>query len=467
MSRLALVRSTVYSCVLLTLSPLACSDDGPEPLGAVTTLEDPVVADDPPIDPVVLDDFADGDARGAASVGTWKAATGAANADGQAALAWPDGGFDGRDRFLRLTYRVGSGAYHYSHAILALAQAGHIASGSLTFWVRGQGTGQVDLLLATPLQGTANNWAAWRARVPVTATWQQVTLPFDATTFQWNGADQGRYTLEQALASVSGFVWESQVAGESGVVDLDHIEVRGLGTETGGRYELIWSDEFNGPELRSTRWNHEVNGDGGYTNNELQYYTDEPKNAFVEDGALRITAYRERYRDRDYTSARLNTRFNADWTYGRFEVRAKLPIGKGYWPAIWMLPSDWEYGDWPRSGEIDIMEVIGQEPGTLHGTAHYGDLPPNNKRSEGFYWLQGTDFSQDFHVFAVEWQRGELRWFVDGVHYHTAWLDKPFDKRFHLLLNVAVGGVWPGDPDPSTVFPQAMQVDYARVYRAR
>lgn len=238
-------------------------------------------------------------------------------------------------------------------------------------------------------------------------------------------------------------------------------------------WELVWQDEFDGTALDDSKWSLEVNGRGG-GNNELQYYTDQPENAFVEDGHLVIQALKpeKKYVGRDYTSARIRTVGKGDWTYGRFEIRAKLPTGQGLWPAIWMLPSEWKYGGWPSSGEIDIMELLGHEPDTVHGTLHYGGLGNHVFTGEEFTLEEG-DFTNEFHVFAIEWEEGEIRWYVDDIHYQTqrSWGTKnkefpaPFDQKFHLILNVAVGGNWPGNPDETTTFPQRMEVDYVRVYQ--
>jgi len=229
-------------------------------------------------------------------------------------------------------------------------------------------------------------------------------------------------------------------------------------------WTLVWHDEFVGPAVDRTRWSYEVNGDGG-GNNELQYYTDSPKNSFIDSGTLVLRALEEDYIGKHYTSARMRTLNKGDWTYGRFEIRAKLPYGQGLWPAIWMLPSDWEYGGWPQSGEIDIMEMLGHETTKVYGTIHYGLPPPNNQRSGGSYVLPVGTFAGGFHTFALEWDSNGMKWSVDGVLYRTELRGQPFDKRFHMLLNVAVGGNWPGSPDASTTFPQMMVVDYVRVFQ--
>ena len=236
-------------------------------------------------------------------------------------------------------------------------------------------------------------------------------------------------------------------------------------------WELVWRDEFEGNEIDDTKWSFEVNGKGG-GNNELQYYTDFPANAYIENDMLVIEAREEKYIGRKYTSARMRTLAKGDWTYARVEVRAKMPTGQGLWPAIWMLPTEWSYGGWPSSGEIDIMELLGHEPDTVHGTIHYGGLG-NHQYTGRAYKLTEGDFTSEFHTFAIEWEEGVMRWYVDDDLYQTqsAWNTKnkefpaPFDQRFHLILNVAVGGNWPGSPDETTTFPQQMVVDYVRVYQ--
>lgn len=242
--------------------------------------------------------------------------------------------------------------------------------------------------------------------------------------------------------------------------------------------ELLWSDEFEGDELDTSKWSYmygtgEQFGLVGWGNNELQYYTDRPENIYVRDGKLHIRAKEEEHGGMDYTSARIRSLDKGDWRYGRFEVRAKLPEGQGIWPAVWMMPSHDVYGGWAASGEIDIMELVGHRPDVVHGTLHYGGAWPDNTSSGSSYRLDSGTFSDDFHVFALEWEEGEMRWYVDGEHYQTqtSWYTEgyafpaPFDQPFHLLLNVAVGGDWPGSPDATTEFPQEMVIDYVRVYQ--
>ena len=239
-------------------------------------------------------------------------------------------------------------------------------------------------------------------------------------------------------------------------------------------FKLVWNDEFDGTSLDTSKWEAMV-GNGcpnlcGWGNAELQYYL--ARNATVADGLLTITAREEATGTNDYTSARLRTRGKGDWTYGRFEVRARLPFSQGFWPAIWMLPTDEAYGGWAASGEIDIMELKGQEPRTTYGTLHYGGVFPRNTSSGGAKTLDSGSFADGFHVFAIEWDEGRIRWFVDGVSFQTQtnWSTEgfpfpaPFDERFHMLLNIAVGGNFVGAPDANSIFPQTMVVDYVRVF---
>ena len=236
----------------------------------------------------------------------------------------------------------------------------------------------------------------------------------------------------------------------------------------------VWRDDFNGAELDWTKWAVEENGHGG-GNGELQYYMDRAANLRVEGGHLILEARREKVNMggvlKDYSSARIRTKRRADWLYGRFEMSAKLPAGKGLWPAFWMLPSTEKYGGWASSGEIDIMEFKGHEPEQVHGTLHFGAAWPKNKLKGQPYRLAQSDFSKDFHLFAVEWEPGVIRWFVDGVQYQEQkeWSSEggpfpaPFDQKFYLVLNLAVGGGFGGPVGTDTVFPAQFVVDYVRV----
>lgn len=239
------------------------------------------------------------------------------------------------------------------------------------------------------------------------------------------------------------------------------------------QYTLVWADEFNGTSVDPSRWQFQI-GTGcpslcGWGNNELQYYRSE--NATVAGGFLTITAKQESFGGKAYTSSRLRSQGLADFTYGKIEMRAKLPIGQGIWPAFWMLPTSSPYGGWPVSGEIDIMEYLGQQPNRVFGTLHYGN--PDQIFSSTATTLPSGTFNDDFHTFAVEWEPNRIRWLLDGVQFacKSNWISSaagypaPFDTPFHMLLNMAVGGNLAGPPNASTVFPQQYVIDYVRVYQ--
>ena len=242
-------------------------------------------------------------------------------------------------------------------------------------------------------------------------------------------------------------------------------------------WALVWSDEFDQPGLPDgSRWGYDVGGHG-WGNDELQYYTERrPENARVEGGHLIIEAHRDGFGGREYSSARLVTKGRGDWLYGRVEARAKLPSGRGTWPAIWMLPTEWRYGGWPESGEIDIMEHVGHDPDVVHATVHTGAYNHTIGTQVGQSLVVPTA-REAFHVYAMEWTPLEIRGYVDDTHYFTfpnerlidataTHMEWPFDQPFHLIMNIAVGGGWGGqegvDPD---IWPQRLEVDWVRVYQ--
>jgi beta-glucanase (GH16 family) len=260
-------------------------------------------------------------------------------------------------------------------------------------------------------------------------------------------------------------------------------------------WKLVWNDEFDGPEIDRKKWDFDI-GNGnipGWGNNELEYYTDRPENAYIKDGMLHIQARKEAFKNFKYTSARLKTRKEDKSSlfaklYGRFEFRAKVSTGKGIWPALWLLPQDEKYKGWAASGEIDILEARGQEPGKVLGTLHYGSGWPANTHSGKDFVFPDNGTIADFHSYALEWEPGEIRWLVDGKVYQTQnfwWSSSkrtnkggakpesetelnpwpaPFDQTFFIIMNVAVGGNFLGNPDTKTVFPAEMVIDYVRVY---
>ncbi|WP_028024033.1 glycoside hydrolase family 16 protein [Enterovibrio calviensis] len=283
-------------------------------------------------------------------------------------------------------------------------------------------------------------------------------------------------------------------------------------TQPNDSWTLIWNDEFSGNAIDKNKWSHEVNCYGG-GNAERQCYTKRPVNSFVEDGKLHIVARNYQFTGPSdpegktrhkatlpYTSARLRTLNKGDWQYGRFDVRAKLPFGQGTWPAIWMLPTDYVYGGWAASGEIDIVEAVnlqtptdelgaeaGKKEGRIHGTLHYGREWPDNVSTAAEYELPGHINPADgFHTYSIEWEKDEMRWYIDGNHYATQrsdgwysqykeggkWVtgesDAPFNQRFHMILNLAIGGSWASNANEGgiddSIFPQTMEVDFVRVY---
>lgn len=299
--------------------------------------------------------------------------------------------------------------------------------------------------------------------------------------------------------------------GSATVSDFNKVDP----TQPVSGWVMVWNDEFTGSSIDSRKWTHEINCAGG-GNNEKQCYTDSAANSFVKDGMLTIAALpASEGAEKPYTSARLITRNKADFKYGRFEMRAKLPFGQGSWPAFWMMPTDSVYGSWPKSGEIDIMEAVNLKvpsaaavvESNVHGTLHYGKEWPNNSYSGKAYALpDGKNPADDFHTYAVEWQQGEIRWYVDNYLYatqrqsdvrfnakgeavglkhrgwfaeyfdqstgelETHWDKAPFDQEFYMILNLAVGGNWPesvnnGGIDASAFTEgQRFQIDYVRVY---
>lgn len=241
------------------------------------------------------------------------------------------------------------------------------------------------------------------------------------------------------------------------------------------RGKLVWSDEFDGDKLNYSKWECEINAFGG-GNDELQLYTDRKENVRVENGSLVIEARKEAVSisgtERKYSSARVRSKNRGDWKYGRFDIRAKLPEGQGVWPALWMMPTDDKYGTWASSGEIDIMEMKGQEPSRVLGTLHFGASWPKNRFASGTFDLPRGKFSDDFHLFGFEWREGKMTWLIDDQPYQTmtkwdteaAPFPAPFNEPFHMIINVAVGGRFLGNPNDTTRFPAKLLVDYVRVY---
>ena len=231
---------------------------------------------------------------------------------------------------------------------------------------------------------------------------------------------------------------------------------------------MVWSDEFDGETIDLSHWTYDL-GANGWGNQELQNYTSNSENSYVDDGNLFIVA---RENGIHYTSARMKSIGLQEFQYGRIDVRAILPKGQGIWPAIWMLGANYPNVGWPACGEIDIMELIGSSPNTVHGTVHYGaDWTQHNYTGSGTSIPWTETFSDEFHVFSIDWDENGITWLLDDQPFYT--VDNnvtgsqpyPFDNPFFFIMNIAVGGQWPGYPDDTTEFPQFLAVDYVRVFQ--
>lgn len=292
-----------------------------------------------------------------------------------------------------------------------------------------------------------------------------------------------------ALAAVLAAAPGAQaLAAEDAALVRKHAPLTKEGESLYTEEDLIWEDDFDGDFLNTENWNYEPH-EPGWVNNESQRYVTEKanvnaapedQNVIVKDGFLTIQArkYVDEKGNVTYTSGRINTQHKQDFMYGRFEARLKVPYGNAFLPAFWMMPTEESlYGQWPKCGEIDIMEVLGNQTDTSYATIHYGEP---HRESQGSKKLDGGDFSKEFHEFACEWDPGEIRFYVDGelIHTENDWFTKiegteekpypaPFDQTFYIILNLAVGGTWPGSPDPNGEFGENAQlvVDYVKVYQ--
>lgn len=378
---------------------------------------------------------------------------------------------------------------------------------AMSFWLYGNDSGgmvQIDLFDNRNPTAAGDSAERWFYRVADDYTgWREFSIPFALfqrrTDFQPNGAPNDGLGLDEvsgyAFGFPSGVGLQTAYVDDVRLVTLDdtsavassgEIIVTPVATVAvddsinweSREWTLVWSDEFEGEAgtpVDNAFWTAETGGHG-WGNNELEYYTDRVENAALDgEGNLAITAREENpgdyechYGTCEYTSARLITMDKFEFTYGRVEARIRVPRGQGIWPAFWMLGADFDEVGWPNSGEIDVMENLGREPRTAHGTVH-GPGYSGGSEVTGSILIE-SDFADDFHVFAIDWDPDAIRWYLDGEMFHIVTPnelngnDWVFDHDFFLLLNVAVGGNWPGMPDETTEFPQTMLVDYVRVY---
>jgi len=239
-------------------------------------------------------------------------------------------------------------------------------------------------------------------------------------------------------------------------------------------YTLVWGDEFDGPGLNAANWTEEL-GDGcpalcGWGNNQLQYYTNNSNNLFFQEGKLIIEGRAESIGGKNYTSARLTTKNKKAFKFGRIDMRALVAMGTGYWSAFGLLPQDNVFGAWPKSGEIDIMENKGSEARTVYGTAHFGNGPASTNIRKGYFKPFGAYWGE-FHVFSIEWKQDEINWYADNVLYGSVSKadlganNYPFNEQFYFIINLAIGGNFPGSPDANTIFPRWFMIDYIRVFQ--
>ena len=336
-------------------------------------------------------------------------------------------------------------------------------------------TQEVRVQYAT-VDGTAiagEDYTATSGTVVFAAGETKKTIDVEIVVDEWLEADEF-FTV--VLSAPEGGYLRDNVQEAVGTIRNDdtNIQVSDAGYSTPESYDgmtLIWGDEFDASGAPDpTKWTYDLgNGAWGWGNNELQNYTDSPENVTVQDGRLYIFARNEG----GFTSARIKSQGLFDFQYGRVDIRAVLPIGQGIWPALWMLGSDIDQVSWPACGEIDIMELVGHQPRLVHGTCHWG---PNNAERQ----YNGTiapalefpaTFADEFHVFSLIWEEDEVNILLDDVVYHTITpadmngYEYPFNDAFFFIMNVAIGGNWPGDPDETTPFPGFMAVDYIRVFQ--
>ena len=307
----------------------------------------------------------------------------------------------------------------------------------------------------------------------------EITTDMQTYTYEFIMSDEsdsrGRFLIDFGRSNIDVyidniFVWQETPGEEPSPVTEEEVIDEYIPEPVQGEWALVWEDAFDITALNQDNWSFDIGtGNNGWGNNELQYYTDRPENIRIEDGILVIEARKESYKGSDYTSARIKTENKQSWTYGKIEARIKLPQGKGIWPALWMLGDSFNTIGWPYCGEIDIVEMIGGDvnDSICHGTIHW--YKDGWKYTGGKATLSSGIFADDYHIFGIEWDKGAIRWFLDGEQYHAENITHEHQSELHdnffIILNCAVGGNWPGKPSQSTIFPQKMYIDWVRVYQ--
>jgi len=313
------------------------------------------------------------------------------------------------------------------------------------------------------IQASADNATEYRLYI---GTGDQPAATNATGTFEYEFTQAGTYTINVRAYGSSGRYISSE---KQFVIDGDDPVTVGEGYVTPMQYagyQLVWNDEFDGNALNTQYWSYET-GAGGWGNNELQYYRQE--NATVAGNVLTIEARKESYQGSSYTSSRLVTRNKKSFKYGRIDIRALLPEGQGIWPALWMLGDNLTTVGWPKCGETDIMEMIGGSgrEKTVHGTLHW-DNNGHVQYGQSYTLSTGT-FADEYHVFTIIWDATKITWYVNDVKYNEVDITPShmteFQSSSFFIFNIAVGGIWPGNPDATTMFPQQMKVDYIRVFQ--
>jgi beta-glucanase (GH16 family) len=325
------------------------------------------------------------------------------------------------------------------------------------------------------IDGTAKagvDYTAVSGTVTIPAGQTETYIDVPVTGDSLRRADQ---TFQVQLSSpVNAVLGTAEATGTIVNSDLLYLPTDSTGYETPASYpgyHLAWADEFSGRSLSSQNWTYDIGNNNGWGNQELEYYTSSTNNAFVSAGNLIIEARQESNNGFSYSSARIKTEGIQQFTYGRIDIRAKLPVAHGMWPALWMLGSNINTVNWPGCGETDIMELVGSDPNRVTGSLHWQHSDGSEGTFNNNYFLPSGDFSQQFHVFSLLWQHDSVQFYVDDNLYVNGNIGDvtsgtyPFNLPFFFIFNVAVGGNFPGPPDNTTVFPQRMYVDYVRVFQ--
>jgi len=322
------------------------------------------------------------------------------------------------------------------------------------------------------IQASAQNAVQYHLYIDGSADPEEIN---ESGFFTYTFESDGKYNISVQAYGISGrYIVQSTlvtISSGSGLIDVP-LDKGYFSPEEYDGYTLTWQDEFNGSSINNANWNFDI-GDGcpdlcGWGNNELEYYRQE--NAWVGNEYLTIEARDEQFANRNYTSAKLTSKDKVSFKYGRVDIRALLPFGKGMWPALWLLGQNIDQAGWPYCGEIDIMEMIGGNGGenTTYGTIHWHDGEINASYG-GSTATSGDNLSEAYHVFSIVWDETKIIWYLDNQQYFEASItdseQSEFQKEFYLILNVAVGGNWPGNPDATTLFPQQMRIDYVRVFQ--